>query len=255
MQRRLRQLLTLLIGAGASALLLTLWQPRFVLRLLQRLNPRVLFFVDTAQRLAALTFDDGPHPTLTPRILDVLAEYQAHATFFLIAGRIPGNEALVHRLVREGHEVGNHHLSEAPSIRLSPPAFEQQLLDAHSLISAFGAIRWFRPGSGWFSHRMLDQLGRYGYQCVLGSAYLEDNLPWAWYLARHILLNTRPGSIIILHDGNGGRERTVTVLRRILPVLQRRGYQVVTVSELVASTQNAVDGRDDQMEVARSDGR
>jgi len=221
---------------GGSALLLAFWQPRFVLRLLQRLNPRVLFFVDTAQCLAALTFDDGPHPTVTPCILDVLAEHEAHATFFLIAERIPGNEELVRRLVREGHELGNHQLSEAPSIQLSSTAFEQELLRAHILISAVGAVRWFRPGSGWFSHRMLDQLEHYGYHCVLGSAYLENNLPWVWYLAQHILLNTRPGSIIILHDGHPGRQRTVMVLRRILPELQRRGYQIVTVSELVVST-------------------
>ncbi len=237
--RCLRRLLRTLSWTGGSALLLAFSQPRFVLRLLQRLNPRVLFFVDTTQRLAALTFDDGPHPTVTPRILDVLAEHRAHATFFLIAGRIAGNEELVRRLVREGHELGNHQMSETPSIRLSSAAFEQQLLRAHSRISAFGALRWFRPGSGWFSHRMLDQIEHYGYQCVLGSAYLEDTLRWVKYLAWHILLNTRPGSIIILHDGNLGRQRTVSVLRQLLPALQRRGYQVVTVSTLVASTRDS----------------
>ncbi len=80
---------------------------------------------------------------------------------------------------------------------------------------------------------MPKQLARHGYTCALGSAYAYDcHVPSEWYVATHILLNTRPGSIIILHDGSEGRRQTAAVLRRVLPELRRRGYRVMTLSEL-----------------------
>jgi peptidoglycan/xylan/chitin deacetylase (PgdA/CDA1 family) len=224
-------LLTLILA------ILAWWQPRFVLRWVARFNPEVLFFVQTEQPLVALTIDDSPHATVTPNILDVLAKHQAHATFFVIGDRVEGNEELLQRMVNEGHEIGNHHLHDDPSIRLSADEFEQQLLLTHQRLASFGHTHWFRPASGWFNQRILQQLEQHGYTCVLGSAYAEDWLSSPTYLSQHILFNTQPGSIIILHDGSLERARTVAVLQRVLPELQRRGYRVVTVSELLASTQ------------------
>ena len=216
--------------------LLVWWQPRFLLRVLAALNPDVLFFVDTEQPLVALTIDDAPYPMLTPTILDVLARHDAKATFFVIGGRVPGNEHILQRMVADGHELGNHHFHDAPSIRLSSNEFAQQLHATHQQLAPFGPIRYFRPASGWFNQRMLDQIAPFGYRCVLGSAYPEDLLTSPRYLTQHILLNTQPGSIIILHDGSEERARTVAVLEQVLPELQRRGYRVVTVSELLART-------------------
>ncbi|MDQ3225485.1 MAG: peptidoglycan-N-acetylglucosamine deacetylase, partial [Chloroflexota bacterium] len=92
-----------------------------------------------------------------------------------------------------------------------------------------------RPGHGWFHRPMLDQLHAHGYRCAMASAYaLEFHIPSARYAARHILLHARPGSVIVLHDGAADRERTVATLRRLLPMLKRRGYCVVTLSELAS---------------------
>lgn len=234
LQRVLRVLLAVaLILSG-----LAWWQPRFVLRWVAAFNPDVLFFVETKQPLVALTIDDAPYPTLTPRILDVLATHHAHATFFVIGDHIPSNEPLLERMVADGHELANHQLHDKPSIRLSAAEFAQQLALTHERLIPFGPIRYFRPASGWFNRRMLQQLEPYGYRCVLGSAYPEDLLSSPTYLSRHILFNVAPGSIIILHDGSQQRTRTVAVLERVLPELQRRGYRVVTVSELLASSQH-----------------
>lgn len=172
-------------------------------------------------------------PSPDPGILEVLAEQDAQATFFLIGEQVPGNEGIVRRMVEEGHELGNHLMADAPSVSLSAEEFERQLLQTHDLLSPFGPVRWFRPGSGWYRRRMLKQLGRHGYRCALGSAYAYDcHIRSERYVSRHILLNTRPSSVIILHDGGEDRERTVTVLRRVLPELRRRGYRMVTLSEL-----------------------
>lgn len=226
-----RVLLITLLGITG----LVWWQPRFAIRWIAKLAPDVLFFVDTEQPVVALSLDDGPHATTTPQLLDVLAEHRAHATFFLLGERIRGNEEIVRRLVKEGHELGNHQMTEQRSFLLSPPEFESQLLQSHELLSPFGATRWFRPGSGWFNQRMLDQLHRHGYSCVLGTTYPEDLIPSSWYLSRHILFTTRPGSIIILHDGPSRGSQTIDILRYVLPELQRRGYRIVTISELTAS--------------------
>ncbi len=208
-------------------------RPGLVVRWLSRRFPDVLFHQPKAGRLIALSFDDSPHETLTTRILDLLAEYDARATFFMIGEHIPGNEEVIRRLVAEGHEVGNHMMSDASSAELPPDEFERQLLRVHELLAPFGPVRWFRPGHGWFNQRMLDQVHRHDYRCGMASAYALEFLPVpAPYAARHILRNIRPGGVIVLHDGKADRVRTVAVLKRILPELRRRGYRIVTMSEL-----------------------
>jgi peptidoglycan/xylan/chitin deacetylase (PgdA/CDA1 family) len=205
---------------------------------LSRRFPEVLFEQANAGPLVALSFDDSPHATSTPRILDVLAAHNAHATFFVIGEHVAGNEEIVRRVVDEGHELGNHMMSDAASARLPAAEFERQLLQTHELLARFGPVRWFRPGHTWFNRRMLDQLHRHDYRCAMASNYALEFLPVpAPYAARHILLNVRPGGVIILHDGAADQERTVGVLQRILPALRRRGYRIVTVSDLAAAGQ------------------
>jgi peptidoglycan-N-acetylglucosamine deacetylase len=219
-----------------SVVVAALLRPGPVIRWLSQRYPEVLFQQANAGPLVALTFDDSPHATSTPRILDILVAHDARATFFMIGEHVAGNEAIVRRLIDEGHELGNHMMSDAPSARLSPAEFERQLLQTHELLSRFGPVRWFRPGHTWFNRRMLDQIHRHGYRCAMASAYAFEFLPVsAPYAARHILFNVRPGGVIILHDATADQDRTVAVLERILPALRRRGYRVVTVSELAAA--------------------
>jgi peptidoglycan/xylan/chitin deacetylase (PgdA/CDA1 family) len=219
-----------------SLILNSVCRPGPVVRWLSRRFPDVLFHQPQAGPLIALSFDDSPHETLTPRILDLLAAYDARATFFMIGDHIPGNEEVIRRLIAEGHELGNHMMSDTSSAELPPAEFERQLLHVHELLAPFGPVRWFRPGHAWFTQRMLDQVQRLGYRCGMASAYALEFLPVsAPYAARHILHNIRPGGVIVLHDGKLDRVRTVHVLRRILPELRRRGYRIVTMSELVAA--------------------
>jgi peptidoglycan-N-acetylglucosamine deacetylase len=221
-----------MVSVIAAALL----RPGPVIRWLSRRFPDVLFEQANAGPLVALTFDDSPHATLTPRILDVLDAHDARATFFVIGEHVAGNEDIVRRLIDEGHELGNHMMSDAPSARLSSAEFERQLLQTHEVLAAFGPVRWFRPGHTWFNRRMLDQLHRHGYRCAMASVYGFEFLPIsAPYAAQQILLTVRPGGVIILHDAAADQDRTVAVLERILPALHRRGYRVVTVSKLAAA--------------------
>jgi peptidoglycan/xylan/chitin deacetylase (PgdA/CDA1 family) len=125
------------------------------------------------------------------------------------------------------------------SIRLSPAEFEQRLLATSEILSKFTEVRWFRPGSGWYNRQMLSTLEKYGYQLVLGSVYpFDPQIPSSRVAVQNILWNIQPGSIIILHDNGDRGERTRVVLEAILPELSDRGYQVVTLSELVRFQEN-----------------
>jgi len=233
---------SLQVGVGVVGALLVatgavFWTaPRWLVDRLARWYPGCLYRVPTKAQLVALTIDDGPDPSTTPLLLAELRRQGARATFFLIAERVESQEGLVRRLVAEGHEVGNHFTRDRPSIRLSPRAFESDLLQAHQALTTFGPVKWARPGSGWYSRAMLQVLRRHGYGCALGSVYPFDAaIPSASLAARFVLRHARSGDVVVLHDGGARGERTARVLRVVLPELRRRGYRIVSLSELVAA--------------------
>jgi peptidoglycan/xylan/chitin deacetylase (PgdA/CDA1 family) len=218
------------LGVSVLAIL----QPDWIVTTLAKQSPEVLYFVETEEPVVALTIDDGPDPVATPKILDVLRQHDARATFFLITNRIPGNEDVVLRIVAEDHELANHLTTDQPSIRLAPADFEHQLLAAHDALSRFSDVRWFRPGSGWYNAAMLSILRRHGYRCALGSIYpFDSKIASSSFAARYVLWHVRPGSIIVLHDYGVRGERTALALATILPALKHRGLRVVTLSELL----------------------
>ncbi|HLA13863.1 MAG TPA: chitin deacetylase family protein [Gemmatimonadaceae bacterium] len=224
----IRITLPFLIALAASSCL-----PDALVRGIAAGNPGCLYRVPRADRIVALTLDDGPDSTTTPELLKILADNNARATFFLISGNVPGNDTLVQRLVREGHEIGNHFSENEASIALSPRAFERSFLTADSVLRRFAPVRWVRPGSGHYNKRMVTTFRKHGYQCALGSVYPFDpqiRVPAfsAWVIRR----NVRPGAVIILNDGSYKGRNTSKTLRRVLPDLTERGYRVVTLSEL-----------------------
>jgi peptidoglycan/xylan/chitin deacetylase (PgdA/CDA1 family) len=203
-----------------------------------RLNGRVLYEVQTDQPIIALTIDDGPDPHTTPQILDLLAQYNAHATFFVLANRVDQNETIITRMVSEGHELGNHLVEDRPSIFHPAEEFEARFEQAHVSLSRFDHIRWFRPGSGLFSRDMLTTIERASYQTALGSIYpLDSHVPSSWFASRYILWRTRPGSVIVLHDFGSRGERTYQTLSIVLPELSKRGYTIHSLSELTAEAE------------------
>jgi peptidoglycan-N-acetylglucosamine deacetylase len=210
--------------------------PGWLVDRLARWYPGCLYRVPTEAPLVALTIDDGPDPSTTPLILAELRRQGARATFFLIAERVESQEGLARRIVAEGHELGNHFTRDRPSVGLSLPDFEADLERAHRMLAPWGPVSWARPGSGWYSQAMIAVMRRHGYWCVLGSVYPFDAaIPSAAWAARYVLRNARPGAIVVLHDGGSRGQRTARVLAEVLPELRRRGYRVVTLSELVVA--------------------
>lgn len=233
-RRRARMIWLLAIPTVVALLGAALWTaPRWLIPQIVSRAPRCLFAVTTNEKVIALTFDDGPDRQHTREILRLLEEQSARATFFLISGNVAGAEPIVTEIVGRGHEVGNHLTHDEPSIRISPPEFVAAVREAGSVLSRFGPVRWLRPGAGWYNRTMVDAIEREGYRCALGSVYPFDGYGTSVRLASaYILANTRPGAVIVLHEGGGRGARTVAVLRRVLPALRKRGYRVVTLSKL-----------------------
>ena len=221
--------LALALGTGGAFL----FRPQWIVSLLARTSPDVVYCWETAEAMVALTIDDGPDADTSPRILDLLRRHDAHATFFVLANHIAGHEEVISRTVKEGHELGNHLTTATPSIVLEASEFERQLLASHRVLAQFGEIHWFRPGSGWYNPSMLSILKEHGYRCALGSVYpFDPQTRSARFAAEYVLQHVRPGAVIVLHDRGARGERTAQALEVILPELGRRGLRVVTLSEL-----------------------
>jgi len=230
------------VGGLLAATGAVVWTaPHWLIERLAQRYPGCLYQVHTRQRLVALTIDDGPDPASTPLILAELRRHQATATFFLITSRLRGHESLVRSLVAEGHELGNHFTQDRPSISLDPHAFEADLLEAHRDISVWGRSIWARPGSGWYSQAMVEVMRQHGYRCALGSVYPFDaTIPSVAWAARYIVRNAKSGAIVVLHDGGSRGRRTARILAEVLPELRRRGYRIVSLSELAAAADTDV---------------
>ena len=165
--------------------------------------------------------------------MDVLEAYQIVATFFPISNQVLENKAIIQRIVTNGHEIGNHLTNDEPSIKLEDK-FASELDKAHRTLSNFSTIKWLRPGGGWCNQKMIETAqNKYNYQIALGSVWSYDtHIPSSRFATWFILANTKPGSIIVLHDVGKRGARTVTTLEKIIPELQKRGYQFVTLSDL-----------------------
>ncbi|MCJ1226829.1 hypothetical protein MMC12_003483 [Toensbergia leucococca] len=212
--------------------------PAFIVRYLQRRWPDVLWRVPTSSKIIALTIDDGPSE-YTNDIMQILKSNDATATFFTIGSQIAGYEKTLQGLIRNGNELGNHAMHDEPSRSLSDATLIDQIQSVENMLrEAYAAAdttesppKYFRPGSGFFSGRMRKTLERLGYRLVLGSIYPHDpQIPFWRINASHILSMLRPGGIIICHDR---RSWTAPMLRKVLPEMRRRGYRIVTISELL----------------------
>ena len=198
----------------------------------------------------ALTFDDGPSPTNTPALLDLLARHAARATFFVLGPHVRRHPGLVRRMIDEGHEVGMHGHHHVPPLLFSSTWLRGQVRRAEAAIAdAAGASPLFyRAPFGLLSPAQARLVRAWGFVPVLGDVYPEDAArPGAERIATETLARLRPGSILILHDssviGDGGREQTIAAMERILSTMCTRGIRPVTLRDLIATSHEAPDAK------------
>jgi peptidoglycan/xylan/chitin deacetylase (PgdA/CDA1 family) len=184
----------------------------------------------------ALTFDDGPHPRLTPVILDILAEYGIKATFFMVGENVGYYPAAARAVAEAGHEIGNHTFSHRKFGRMGEEELLREIANCEAAVSGFSdtPLRLIRPPEGQMSDTMRRVIGSLDYRVILWDVDTRD---WAHTspedISRHILDTVEAGDIILMHDFIGYDSPTPAALRLVIPALLERGYRFVTVGELI----------------------
>lgn len=191
--------------------------------------------VETDEPLVALTFDDGPTPDGVALATAALRETGAHATFFLIGGAVEENAPLVHGLLAEGHEVGNHSYSHERMIFHTSGWYEQEVMRTDALLRAAGvpAPTLFRPPYGKKLIGLPDALARHNYRMIMWDVEDPPGATDARAYADEVLRQARPGSIILMHVMYRSNRIAREALPLVLRGLRARGLRVVTVGELL----------------------
>ena len=189
-----------------------------------------------AEKSVALTFDDGPHPTLTAEILEILKEYDIPATFFVVGENAKRYPSIVRRILADGHELGNHTYSHIRSDKVEKNVFEREILSCTETIHEITrqAPTLFRPPEGAINDNLRDLCKELDYRIVLWSIDTEDwrHTPPEEIVSR-VIREVKGGDIILMHDYIGKGSPTPAALKKIIPALIARGYRFVLVSELL----------------------
>jgi cellulose synthase/poly-beta-1,6-N-acetylglucosamine synthase-like glycosyltransferase/peptidoglycan/xylan/chitin deacetylase (PgdA/CDA1 family)/spore germination protein YaaH len=212
-------------------------------------------------RMVALSFDDGPDPTWTPKILEVLKKYNVKGTFFMIGEVASNNVSLMKRVYREGHEIGNHTWTHPDISEISNQRIDLELNLTDRLFASKLGVQplYFRPPYSIDQEpdtndqaAPVARIQQLGY-VIIGNKIDTDD--WSEHprkspqeitdsVFQQIAdMETKPwarGSVILLHDGGGNRQPTVDALPLLIQTLRAHGYQIVPVSQLVGKTRDEV---------------
>ncbi len=209
-------------------------------------------------REVALTFDDGPNPPYTDRILDVLRQERAHATFFVVGRAAVAYPATTRRIVRDGNAIGNHTWDHAHMIVESSASMRRELERTSAAIRRITGVRTdlMRPPFGARDFAVIAEAHRLGYRVVMWSVPLPRDWeqPGVGTIVARVVSDVQDGSIIVLHDGNRGlvcgaarklpprlcdRSQEVGATRAIVRILHARGFRFVTIPQLIADAGSA----------------
>jgi len=204
----------------------------------------VYFRGQTEEKIVALTFDDGPHPVYTPRVLEILETFGVKASFFLIGHQARSHPEIVLQIKAQGHEIENHsdnHLFYLPW--LPAERMRQEIVAAQETIHRITGSypSFFRSPLGWVSDDLVAVCRELKLPIINGSVKVGDvSLPGTEYIIQAVLDKTRNGAIIILHDAGGvgsyrDRTQTLEALPIIIKNLKDQGYKFVILKELINS--------------------
>jgi cellulose synthase/poly-beta-1,6-N-acetylglucosamine synthase-like glycosyltransferase/peptidoglycan/xylan/chitin deacetylase (PgdA/CDA1 family) len=189
----------------------------------------------------ALTFDDGPDPTWTPKVLEVLEETGAHGTFFVVGSQVARHPDLVKQMASQGHELGVHTFTHPNLIRLAPWRRKLEYAQTQLAIAQAAGVKTSLVRFPYSSKAsaiddvnwpLIKEAGKLGYLVVVNDTDSQD---WRRQGVDHIIEHATPvgdaSAVMLFHDAGGDRSQTVAALKRFIPMMQARGYRFTTVSE------------------------
>ncbi len=189
------------------------------------------------KKVVALTFDDGPTPTITSQVLEILKKNNIKATFFLIGQNLKRFPKIAQQIVADGHALGNHTWHHWRKLMMEFTASHEIEDTAQIMYKVTGVqTSLFRPPNGFLNNGLVDYALKRKDAVVLWSLDSED---WRGSgtsvdkLVTRVVERVKPGGIILMHDGGGDRTRTVQALPKIIEQLTLRGYKFVSVPELL----------------------
>ena len=191
---------------------------------------------DPRKKVIALTIDDGPHPEFTPKILKILDENGVKATFFVVGRMAENYPELVRAEEDAGHEIGNHTYDHLNLTELNNEDIATEIESCGDVIKSITGERphLFRPPGGDYDRDVAIVSEALGYTMVLWSDDTGDwDSPGESRIDRHMLRNVSNGGVILIHDGI---PQTLDVLPRLIVDLKKRGYQFVTVDQLMPAS-------------------
>jgi chitin deacetylase len=188
-------------------------------------NPHV------AEKVVALTFDDGPSPWTTPSVLNALKKYHAHATFFVVGQMASHREALLRRMIAEGHVVGNHSFSHPYHPPEAKAAYELKLTN-QIIFKAIGVYPTvFRPPGGVMDSWTARLAKAEGMSSIIWTGSSADTATHdSGVVYSNVIAAAHPGAIILMHDV---KTHTAAAVPAILATLSKKGYRFVTVPEML----------------------
>ena len=201
---------------------------------------QVLWRVRTNRKVVALTLDDGPNPKYTPGVLRFAREHHVKVTFFLLGTEVQRHPDLARQEVQDGHAIGNHGLDHRVLIGAGDQDCVNQIRRCERAISNACHIRTslFRPPKGQWDGEDALAVDRLGYRMVLWTVTVEHRAARTpQEMADRVIARVTPGSIILAHDGEPrpplDRRKTLAALPLVVEGLRKRGYQFITIPELV----------------------
>lgn len=194
---------------------------------------RTLVHGSSRRKLVALTFDDGPHPRFTPRLMKILDHYKIKATFFLVGKMAEKFPQLVKKQAQVGHLLANHSYHHVNVAELDPKKIATEIKATEDII--FGITgrrtRFFRPPGGNYDADVEQVLADRDYTLALWTVNPGDyEKPGRDFIARRIINDTHNGGVILIHDGV---EQTIVALPKIIEGLKARGFTFVTIDKLM----------------------
>ena len=181
----------------------------------------------------ALTFDDGPHPNVTPHLLRILRQYQVHATFFVVGEMAARHPGIIRQTMADGHTIGNHTAHHPQLRKMSKEQITAEWQECSQILARITgtAPSFCRPPHGRSNRRIVMSAKSVGLKIVCWSYAPNDMSPRASasVIALRLLKHARNGDIFLLHDGS---QATLDALPDIITGLRKRGFELVTIAEM-----------------------